>query len=140
MTTDPHVILPETAPATFPPPAALEELRLLREEMDALRADLAAFRIEWAARGVAGGNGNGNGMGVGPHASPIASGSSSPRVTPYTVAEFAALVRRSKRYIASCCRANEIRALPGKPYLIPAGELTHFLDTRGESKRRLRAA
>lgn len=132
-----------SAPNPLPPDlqtaiSTLEEIRLLRGEMDALRADLAATRIELAARaakglvnGGGGNGGNGGSVNVGANGT----STTTPRITPYTVSEFAALVRRSKRYVATCCRANEIRALPGKPYLIPVSELNHFLDTRGGKRR-----
>lgn len=85
----------------------LAEVRLLRGEIGALRADLNA-----ANRGAA------------EIVKPTV------RVEPYTVAEFAKIVRRSPRYISTRCSANRIKALPGKPYLIPPMELTRFLDTR----------
>ena len=81
--------------------ALLEEVRLLRGEIDGLRADLAARSTP-----------------------------TRPRLEPYTVAEFAAIVRRSSRFISTRCRSNRIKALPGKPYLIPVPELARFLDTR----------
>lgn len=88
--------------------ALLEEVRLLRGEIDSLRADLAARQAS----------------------SPQSPVVAKVRVEPYTVKEFATIVRRSCRYISTRCRSNRIKALPGKPYLIPPAELTRFLDTR----------
>jgi hypothetical protein len=81
--------------------ALLEEMRLLRGEIDTLRADFAARQSMPPA--------------------PAA------RVEPYTVKEFASIVRRSAPYISRRCKAGRIHALPGKPYLIPPVELNRYL-------------
>lgn len=49
------------------------------------------------------------------------------RIEPYTVKEFAEIVRRSPEYVSTRCRVGRIKALPGKPYLIPPVELMRYL-------------
>jgi hypothetical protein len=82
--------------------AILEELRLLREELATLRADLTAMKTVQPANG--------------------------PRIEPYTVGEFAALIRRHNEYVSERCKAGVIRTLPGKPYRIPVGELRRWME------------
>jgi len=43
-----------------------------------------------------------------------------------TAAEFAKRIRRSPEYVTDRCRIGTIKALPGKPYRIPAEELARF--------------
>ncbi len=79
--------------------ALLEEVRALRLEIEALRADKYAKRGQQIADSVA------------------------PRVSPYTVKEFAQLIRRHPEFVSERCKIGVIKSLPGKPYRIPVSQL-----------------
>ncbi len=49
------------------------------------------------------------------------------RIEPYTVLEFAALIRRHREWVSERCRAGIIKTLPGKPYRIPVSQLILYL-------------
>jgi hypothetical protein len=82
--------------------AILAENRQLRIELDTLRADLAARQNTLATPAV--------------------------RIQPYTVKEFAALIRRHDEFVSDRCRTGLIRSLPGKPYRIPPSELSRWTE------------
>jgi excisionase family DNA binding protein len=50
-----------------------------------------------------------------------------PRVEPYTVKEFADLIRRHREWVSDRCRAGRIKTMPGKPYRIPVSEVEKWL-------------
>ncbi len=86
----------------------LEEVRLLRGEIDGLRADLAARKAE--------------------QLDATAPMPERPRIQPYTVAEFCKLIRRHDEWVSDRCRSGIIRSLPGKPYRIPVSELARWAE------------
>lgn len=45
------------------------------------------------------------------------------RISPYTVREFAVLIRRHREYVSQRCKSGLIATLAGKPYRIPVREL-----------------
>ena len=49
------------------------------------------------------------------------------RIQPYTVKELAKLARRHPNYISDKCRTGQISTLGGKPYMIPPGAASRFL-------------
>lgn len=88
--------------------ALLEEVRLLRGEIDSLRADLAARR---------------------------ASGPESPaaakvRVEPYTLKEFCAIIRRGRVWVSTRCKDGVIQTLPGRGYRIPVSEAKRWTEAQ----------
>lgn len=74
----------------------LEENRVLRLELETLRVGEMAQREQAA----------------------LAS-----RVSPFTVKEFAGLIRRHHEYVSERCKIGVIKSLPGKPYRIPVSQL-----------------
>ena len=52
------------------------------------------------------------------------------RISPYSVREFAVLIRRHREYVSERCKSGLIATLPGKPYRIPVTELAAWT-TRG---------